>query len=299
MTDDPDLLTELIHGAAIQVEPTAAPRGNIELIRFEGALLSLISGRLEAPILSFGEITSDVVVYALQLSGGEGYWNSSPFDERVLWAYGPGSEHEGVGIHTPWWSAITMSRELAATLNPSDAPDLSRGERRLYAADAVATLAGTIRQANTLIARGATGSFKSDNLEPAVLTELADAFAVGPVETPKEFAADKVVARCIEAASTLGPVPNVAELAEAVGVSSRWVCAAFDRRFGMPPSAWFRVRALHGARRELTSANPSLVSVAEIATKWGFWHLGRFAGTYRRHFGEPPSATLKRPPRQR
>ena len=146
MTEDPDLILELVHGAAIQVEPTARPSGNIELTRFEGALLSFTSGRLEAPILSFGEIENDVVVYALQLSGGEGHWNLTPFDEGALWAYGPGSEHEGVGIYTPWWSAITMSRELAATLNPSDAPELGRGERRLYAADAVATLAGTIRQ---------------------------------------------------------------------------------------------------------------------------------------------------------
>jgi AraC-like DNA-binding protein len=131
-----------------------------------------------------------------------------------------------------------------------------------------------------------------------VLADLADVLAVGPVAAPSESAADEVVAKCVEAAGSLGPVPNMAELAEAVGASSRWVCAAFNRRFGMPPSAWFRVRALHGARRELTSANPSLVSVSEIATKWGFWHLGRFAGTYRRHFGERPSETLKRPPRQ-
>ena len=148
-----------------------------------------------------------------------------------------------------------MSRELAATLNPSDAPDLGRGERRLYAADATARLAGTIRQANTLIARGAIGSLNSDNLEAAVLTELADALTVGPVETPKESAADKVVSRCIEAASTLGPMPNVAELAEAVGATSRWVRAAFNQRFGMPPSAWFRERftefAVNSRRRTL------------------------------------------------
>jgi AraC-like DNA-binding protein len=130
-----------------------------------------------------------------------------------------------------------------------------------------------------------------------VLADLADVLAVGSVAPPSESAADEVIAKCIEAATTLGPVPSVAELADAVGTSSRWVRAAFNKRFGMPPSAWFRVRALHGVRRELASANPSLATVAEIATKWGFWHLGRFAGTYRRHFGEQPSETLNRPPR--
>ena len=298
-TDDPDLVAELLHGATIQLEPTSAPRGNIELTRFQGALLSFTSGRLEGPLLSFGEIDPDVVLYAFQLSDGQGSWNSSPFNERILWAYGPGSEHEGVGIHTPWWSVITVPSELAATLDSSDEPEMGRGERRLFAADAVATLAGTIRQANTLIAQFATGSHISRNLEAAVLADLADVLAFGTVAAPSESATDKVVAECIEAARALGPVPNVAELAEEVGASGRWIRTAFNQRFGMPPSAWFRVRALHGARRELTSANPSQRSVTEIAMNWGFWHLGRFAGTYRRHFGEQPSETLKRPPRQR
>jgi AraC-like DNA-binding protein len=33
-------------------------------------------------------------------------------------------------------------------------------------------------------------------------------------------------------------------------------------------------------------------TVTEIATGLGFDHLGRFAGRYKKFYGEPPSATL-------
>jgi AraC-like DNA-binding protein len=36
------------------------------------------------------------------------------------------------------------------------------------------------------------------------------------------------------------------------------------------------------------------MTVAAVAHRWGFAHLGRFASAYRCRFGEPPSDTLRR-----
>jgi AraC family transcriptional regulator, ethanolamine operon transcriptional activator len=32
--------------------------------------------------------------------------------------------------------------------------------------------------------------------------------------------------------------------------------------------------------------------VTAVATRWGFYHFGRFSAAYRRLFGEVPSATI-------
>ncbi len=44
---------------------------------------------------------------------------------------------------------------------------------------------------------------------------------------------------------------------------------------------------------ELRSRDPADVSVAEIAHRYGFLHLGRFAALYRHRYGESPSQTLR------
>ena len=49
------------------------------------------------------------------------------------------------------------------------------------------------------------------------------------------------------------------------------------------------------ARKALTAADPATATVTAIANDQGFGELGRFAVNYRRLFGEPPSATLRRP----
>jgi AraC-like DNA-binding protein len=89
------------------------------------------------------------------------------------------------------------------------------------------------------------------------------------------------------------PIDTV-DIAQAARLSVRGLQAAFRRERGVTPSQHLRRARLDAVRHELLAADPSRgATVAQIARRWGFVHLGRFARTYRDAYGEPPSATLR------
>ena len=55
---------------------------------------------------------------------------------------------------------------------------------------------------------------------------------------------------------------------------------------------------LSRARRALLSARGRSVTVSKIATRLGFFELGRFSVEYRKLFGESPSETLRKAVRE-
>ncbi|KPH02074.1 AraC family transcriptional regulator [Pseudomonas sp. RIT-PI-q] len=87
---------------------------------------------------------------------------------------------------------------------------------------------------------------------------------------------------------------NLLELSQVAGVSLRQLQHAFKAYTGMTPTHWLRLRRLNSAHRELLSRSAMETTVAEVAMRWSFWHLGRFSSSYRALFRELPSETLKR-----
>jgi len=85
---------------------------------------------------------------------------------------------------------------------------------------------------------------------------------------------------------------TIGALADAAGVSARTLFEGFRRFRGTTPMAQLKAVRLARAHEDLLIASDE--SVTDVAVKWGFVHLGRFARTYRRRFGELPSETLRR-----
>lgn len=84
---------------------------------------------------------------------------------------------------------------------------------------------------------------------------------------------------------------TVADVARAAGVGVRALQEAFRRHLDTTPTAYLRRLRLDGARRDLEAGSSS---VTDVALRWGFVHLSRFAAEYRRTFDESPRDTLRR-----
>lgn len=84
-------------------------------------------------------------------------------------------------------------------------------------------------------------------------------------------------------------------MAQAARVGVRSLREGFRTHMGTTPLAYLRSVRLDLARRDLLAVAEGHVSqtVTDVALRWGFMHLGRFTGHYRKAYGETPSQTVR------
>ena len=76
-------------------------------------------------------------------------------------------------------------------------------------------------------------------------------------------------------------------------MSVRSLQEGFRQHVGSAPMTYLQHVRLVRAHETLRRADPQRVTVASVAHRWGFAHLGRFASAYRSRFGISPSETLR------
>lgn len=81
---------------------------------------------------------------------------------------------------------------------------------------------------------------------------------------------------------------TLTDIERAANLSARSLQVAFLERFGMSPRGWLTEQRLTRAFAEVQRSGPD-VSMAEIASRCGFTHHGRFAGLFKARFGLLPS----------
>jgi AraC-like DNA-binding protein len=90
------------------------------------------------------------------------------------------------------------------------------------------------------------------------------------------------------------PLPRMAAICAALGVSDRLLSECCNKHLGIGPIRYSHLRAMQQVRRALSGGTPDETSISEVARRYGFHALGRLAANYRTVYGELPSATLRR-----
>ena len=85
----------------------------------------------------------------------------------------------------------------------------------------------------------------------------------------------------------------VSRLCRVVGLSERGLRNAFYEVRGMSPKRWILAERLSRTQMALCKPPDLALTVTAVAADHGFSQLGRFAGMYRKRFGETPSETLE------
>lgn len=125
------------------------------------------------------------------------------------------------------------------------------------------------------------------------LLEVLQFASLAPKPAPSFKSRCYVVDQAVEYALAHADSPvTVADLCTQTKVSRRMLNYCFQDVLDTNPIHYLRAIRLNGVRRDLRNGDTQ-GNVRDIACKWGFWHLSRFAGEYRTMFGELPSDTLR------
>lgn len=118
--------------------------------------------------------------------------------------------------------------------------------------------------------------------------------ANGSLSNPGSAASRQAIVDRAEAfiESHLGEPIAIAQLCRVTGVSERTLRSAFNDVRGKSPKR-FVIDARLDRVHDALSRRGTQASVTSVATDYGFYELGRFAGKYKAMFGERPSDTMR------
>ncbi|WP_419690058.1 helix-turn-helix domain-containing protein [Burkholderia theae] len=308
--NDVDSLAECTHGWSIRLDQLSPGpfRATLHEIRFDD--MQLLRERVNRALLKRGDQCAGSTSFSIPLeTAGAGYCDGAPLRDKALLISSGTSLPE---LRTPNHQDVVLLTVPTDTLRTlgwlgnhdgdddgtwSTATSILRVPESRY--DALKSLLVAGFDAADTYERPLSHRQARKALRDAILVELADALqAAGPSVRLTPSARRRVVDRVRDLVVSQPGVPlTVLDVCHAVGASRRKLQYCFEEILGTHPAWYLRVLRLNAVRRELREQSPASTSVSDVACRWGFWHLSRFATHYRELFGEPPSDTLKRPPR--
>ena len=202
------------------------------------------------------------------------------------------------------YAVLSLSRDLLLQHGGEDAlrGDIPFWERRPWfrapqptrdlIASCVSGIISHLSQPNCRVSGQALRQLQADLIEPFLWGVLLDE---SRSRERHGWSSAVLVRKAEDWADGRSPeTTQIGDLCQALHVSRRSLHRAFAETLGMGPSHYLTRRRLTAVRTELRGRDAEAITVTDIATKYGFWQLGRFAQQYRQLFGERPSDTLRK-----
>ncbi|MFI0978992.1 AraC family transcriptional regulator [Streptomyces sp. NPDC021093] len=190
-----------------------------------------------------------------------------------------------------------LGRELPGRVDFAPQLDISRGTG-LGWARLLRWAVGEAREAGGMVTQPLLAAPLQETLLGGLLL-AADHPYREELAAPAEALRPAPVKRVLDAVHAHPEQPHTASsLAAVAGVGVRRLQEGFREHVGMSPTVYLRGVRLDRVNEELKRGaeerrGEGAPTVGEVAYRWGFAHLGRFAAVYRARFGETPSQTLR------
>ena len=196
------------------------------------------------------------------------------------------------------WSIIakmassTFDRPLSGSLALAPELDITAppGQAILSLIDTISTV---MQLENPMLRAPLAVHHMTEALANLILLTVPNRFSRLLEKTPPAIAPRHVKLAVDFMHANIGRPITIQSVALAAGTSSRSLEVGFRSFKGTTPAAYLRTIRLQAARSDLCDP-ASTRSTSEIALRWGFFHLGRFAKFYKDAYGEAPSETRRR-----
>ena len=87
---------------------------------------------------------------------------------------------------------------------------------------------------------------------------------------------------------------QIVDLCREAKISERTLQRVCKKMFDTTPQSLIKIHRLHAIKNIIESTSDKKINLLHLAMEYGFMHQGRFAGEYKKLFGESPSQMLKR-----
>jgi AraC-like DNA-binding protein len=303
---EPSQVIDIVYGSQFEHRLLSARRANMDHERLVLDPVRLDTGSYDFPVIARGAMPRGVVCIGMMAGGRETtHYNTSEIGEDEVQIYPSGAEVLYHATDASRWINLNVPEDslqeaaIAQIGRPLELPRrdavsvrLMRGGRRALVrmADEAFELA---RTSGSIGLSPMLGAVISSGLIAGYAHALSSArpSKSGRRQATSSFHLHLVLACERLATPDRGFELDVDDIAKRSGYSRRSLELIFNKSVGVPPARWFMNLRLNGALRELLAAEPGC-RVADVAARWGFRHLPRFADYYRRAFGELPGHTL-------